>query len=429
MTRDTAHPYLMALLNPSGGEPPVTEEGESEWAQAVEGAEAQDLSPIVFRWLVERSEHRPVLRRLAAGLRPRMAQRAARSMFLAEELALILKSLDQRGIACIPIRGPALATQLYGDPTARFFGDLDLLVQRTQLSEVGTALAELDYREVDRRPGFAKTYSYTLEFVKERPARVCVEPHWTIAYPPFADCMDMDAVWARAVPGRVVGVDTLLLSRSDLLLHLCFHLIHKGAQAPLLWWYELDLVIRQEPDTLDWTQVLHMARQTGQHELLAGLLGEVRALLGSPIPAPIFTQLRAPSEPVPRNFLYRRLTPLLRGDSDVDGRESLAHLLTMRGFQAKWRYACGILFPSSDFMRAHYGLSGRPWLGFRYMARLLYFLWEGGKGLVGLVAIRPTPRQSPPYQASLEPPRSITSRRRGSLPQAVASKPQGPATP
>lgn len=397
MTVPTVHPFLMGLLTDAatpGLAPPPDD--AARWALLIEEAEAESLLPFLARWLNASAENRNTFALAVGRIRPILATIAARNLVLAEELTRLLRRLRAERLPCIPFRGPALAEYLYGDVTLRTMSDLDILVPRNRLSDVGGILAGLGYREIDRRPGFARAYSYTLEFVKESPPRVCVEPHWTIAYPPFADLVDMDAVWQRAVPGTVGGVDTLLLSRTDLLLHLCFHLIHKGEQAPLLWWYELDLVIRKEPDSLDWTQVLHIARQTGQGELLAGLLSEVRALFGSPIPAFIFTQPKAPSESVPRNFLHRRLTPLLRGDSDVDGRESLAQFLTMKGFQAKWRYACGILFPSSEFMRVHYGLSGRPWLGFRYMARLLYFLWEGGKGLVGMVAIRPTPRQSPP---------------------------------
>ncbi len=397
MTIPAVHPFLMGLLTDAAapGLAPPPDDG-ARWASLIEEAEAESLLPLLARWLNASAENRNTFALAVGRIRPILATIAARNLVLAEELASLLRRLQKHQLPCIPFRGPALAESLYGDVTVRTMNDLDILVPRSRLSDVGGILADLGYREIDRRPGFARTYSYTLEFVKESPPRVCVEPHWTIAYPPFADLVDMDAVWQRAVPGTVGGVDTLLLSRTDLLLHLCFHLIHKGEQAPLLWWYELDLVIRKEPDSLDWTQVLHIARQTDRGELLAGLLSEVRALFGSPIPAFILTQLKAPSEPVSRNFLHRRLTPLLRGDSDVDGRESLAQFLTMKGFRVKWRYACGILFPCSEFMRAHYGLSGRPWLGFRYMARLLYFLWEGGKGLVGLVAIRPTPRQSPP---------------------------------
>lgn len=392
MIAPTTHPFLMGLLTGAAAPAPPPPNDAAPWEALIEEAEAAHLTSLLWRWLNTSEERRSTFAEAVGLVKPILAKVAARNLVLAEELASLLRRFQEHRLPCIPLRGPALAEQLYGDATARAMGDLDLLVRRDRLSDVEHILTAAGYREIDRRPGFARTFSYTLEFVKERNGSINVEPHWTIAYPPSVDRMDMDAVWVRAVPGTVVGVNTQVLSRTDLLLHLCFHLIHKGEQAPLLWWYELNLVIRQEPDTLDWTQVLHNARRTGQGELLAELLDEVCTLFGSPIPAPLLAQLKAPSEPLSETFLHRRLTSLLRGDSGVDGRESLAHLLTMKGFQDKWRYACGILFPSSEFMRSHYGLSGRPWLGFRYIARLLYLLWEGGKGLMSLVTFRPAQR-------------------------------------
>lgn len=386
-------PFLMSVLTDAAGpaSPPPPED-VAQWESLVEEAEAEGLTQRLSRWLHASQERRRTFTAAVELIKPISVRIAAQNLVLAEELASLLRRFQAHRLPCIPVRGPALAEQLYGDVTARSMGDLDLLVPRDRLSETAHILTDAGYREIDRRPGFARTFSYTLEFVKERNGWITVEPHWTIAYPPVADRIDMDSVWRRAVPGRVGGVNTLLLNRTDLLLHLCFHLMHKREQAPLLWWYELALLIRREPASIDWAQVLHMAKQTDQGELLAETLGQVRALFRSPVPEPVLAQLAVQPEQTSRNFLRRRLTPLLRGD--VDGRESLAQLLVLKGFPAKWRYACGILFPSSEFMRAHYGLSGRPWLGYHYAARLLHFLWEGGKGLTGLVIGLPS-RQSP----------------------------------
>ncbi|TAJ07056.1 MAG: hypothetical protein EPO61_13835 [Nitrospirae bacterium] len=386
--------FLMSLLTDAAGPAvPPPPEDLAQWESLIEDAEAEGLTQLLSGWLHALPERRRTFAAAVELIRPILVKIAAQNLVLAEELSSLLRRFQDHRLPCIPIRGPALAEQLYGDVTARAMGDLDLLVPRDRLPEIAGLLTDAGYREIDRRPGFARTFSYTLEFVKKRHGWIYVEPHWTIAYPPVADRIDMDSVWQRAVPGHVAGVNTLLLNRTDLLLHLCFHLLHKREQAPLLWWRELALLIRQEPAAIDWAQVLRMAKQTGQGELLAETLGQVRALFRSPVPEPVLAQLAVQPEQTSRNFLRRRLAPLLRGDSCVDGRESLAQLLVLKGFPAKWRYACGILFPSSEFMRAHYGLTGRPWLGYHYAARLLHLLWEGGKGLAEL-ALRPSSRQS-----------------------------------
>jgi len=295
---------------------------------------------------------------------------------LGDELAGILRACALHHIPSIPIRGLALADQLYGDFAVRPIGDLDLLVRKETLSEVTRLLLGLGYREVDRRPGFARTYSYTLEFVKDRHGMILVEPHWTLAYPPIADLVDMERVWRRAQPCRLLGLETWRLSQPDLFLHLSFHLLHKWADAPLLWFYELDQVIRQDPASLDWDLVLRTARDTGQGVLLARVVEQTRALFQSPIPDAVITSLASAQAASVTQGLPRLLSA-----SDVDGRESLALLFKIKGLRAKSRYVLGLLFPSRTFMHLHYGVSGPGGLGLRYVARLLYLVREGAKGL------------------------------------------------
>lgn len=323
----------------------------------------------------------------------------ARNLILGDELAGVLRALALHDLPSIPIRGLALAEQLYGDFAVRPIGDLDLLVRKETLSEVAKVLLGLGYHEIDRRPGFARTYSYTLEFVKDRHGMILVEPHWTLAYPPIADLVDMERVWRRAVPCRLLGLETWRLSQPDLFLHLSFHLLHKWADAPLLWFYELDQVIRQDPAALDWEVVLQTARETGQGALLARVAEKARDLFQSPIPDSVISQLastRAASSSAPsaRRSAIRAL-PLLLSTSDVDGRESLAQLFRIQGLRARCRYAFALLFPSRHFMRLHYGGAGPCRLSLHYCTRLLYLLREGGKGLWKLLAAQADSASAP----------------------------------
>jgi len=247
---------------------------------------------------------------------------------------------------------------------------------------VAAILQRLGYREIDRRPGFAQAFCHTLEFFKDRHGWIIVEPHWTIAYPPFVDRVDMEGVWRRCSRGRVVGVDTWLLAPEDLLLHLCLHLVHRGGTAPLLWSYEIDRLVRQEEAALDWHRLVVTAREAGLESLLSRTLGKVRALLATPLPDRILDQLA--NAPAP--FLEGRLVGLLAGGSSVDGKESLALLFTLKGFRAKLKYALALLFPSPEFMRVEYGLTSETQLGVAYLRRFRFLVWEGCRGIVRLIA-------------------------------------------
>lgn len=310
-----------------------------------------------------------------------MVALTARNLALAAELRSILHAFQSERVACAPVRGLALAERLYGDLTARPVGDLDLLVRKEDLPRVAETLRGLGFHPLEHLRGFAEAFSYTLVFLKDGSGWVIVEPHWTIVYPPFVDRLDMRGVWERCVRGRVAGVETWLLGCEDELLHLCLHLAHPDGTAPLLWFYELDRLLRQEQERVDWARFLSIARQAQLEFVLGEVLRTVQAFFQTPIPGHVLDQLRV----LPGTSVEGRLLRLLAGTSSVNGREELAVLLTLRGFPSKLRYALGLLFPAPQFMMTRYGCAGPTRLGFAYFRRFCRLSWEVSKGVMKLL--------------------------------------------
>lgn len=393
---NASYPLLVNLLrnyHDNGAILPNAE--EHDWLVVIRDAARHGLTHFLYDLFSRPGVRNGVPTQLLEEIKRACFRLAASNLMLSGELRAILLTFEERHLRCAPLRGLALAELLYGDVTARPMGDIDLLVRKEDLQEVTALLKGLGFQEIDRRPGFAQAFSYTLEFFKDRHGSVIVEPHWSIAYPPFVDRVDMDQVWKRCVRGRVVGVETWLLGRADLLVHLCFHLIHRGESAPLLWFYELDRLIQKEKIALDWPQVLLLARESGLEAFLAEVLGKVKGLFDSPIPDHVLWQLRAQITPRPARAVESRLVHLLAGQSRVDGLESFALLFTIKGIRVKLRYAFALLFPSSEFMRLHYGLSSRRQLALCYLSRFIRLCWEGLKGISGLLLSSRTSRQAP----------------------------------
>ncbi|MBI4588190.1 MAG: nucleotidyltransferase family protein [Candidatus Rokubacteria bacterium] len=383
MIPPTVHPFLMGLLR--GADPsmllPLAPE-DRDWQKIIGDAAAQGFTPLLYRWLKGSDAGRRLPAELADRLEAECFGLAARNLLLSSELAGILRAFEERRIPCAPLRGPALAERLYGDITARPMGDLDLLVRKEDLPEVAGILRSLGFREMDRRPGFAQAFSYTLKFFKDRHGWIIVEPHWTLAYPPFVGRVDMDEVWRRCVRGPVVGVESWVLGREELLLHLCLHLTHRDGTAPLLWSYELDRLVRLEGEGLDWSRVLTLARQAKVEFLLSRVLARVTALFATPIPGQVLGQLAGQ----PSRSVEGRLVRLLAGGAQVDGKESLAVFFALEGLGAKLRYAVALLFPSPAFMRIQYGVTRRGPLGLAYLRRCCRLGWESAKGVAKLLS-------------------------------------------
>ncbi|MGH7256589.1 MAG: nucleotidyltransferase domain-containing protein, partial [Nitrospirales bacterium] len=332
MRADTDVAFLLNLAGqPKHDTLPPSHRDDTAWATLLEQAAFHGLTVPLYRWALDQPRQPamplPLFRRLKAEV---FAQRA-RNLLLTEELIAILAALEARSLDGVPLRGPVLAEQLYEDVTARPMGDLDLLVRKEQMGQVAESLARLGYREMDRRPGFAQAFWYTSKFIKDHHGWVVVEPHWTIAYPPFADRLDMDAVWNRTGRTEILGLATRLLHPTDLCLHLCFHMKHRGDTAPLLWATELERLLRRHADELDWPEFVRVALATGQEDALLACLNDLIARFDSPVPPDVMRDLQprplAAGEGIGR--LERRLSRMTAQGRSIDGLESLALLLTL----------------------------------------------------------------------------------------------------
>ncbi|MBI4638602.1 MAG: nucleotidyltransferase family protein [Candidatus Rokubacteria bacterium] len=377
MTADRTHPLLLQALRESSVEPLLTL-APDEWVAVVAEAERQGLVPLLHDWITRTGRRERVPAQALDRLKGERIAVAARSLFLATELVAILRAFEASNVRCAPLRGPALAEQLHGDLTLRPMGDLDLLVRKDQLTQLSEVLGSLGFQEVDRRPGFARAYSYTLKLVKDSHLPVVVEPHWTIAYPPFVDAVDMPGVWQRCSRGTAVGVETWRLGREDTFVNLCLHAVHRD-DAPLLWFWELDRLVRREP--LAWRLIVSRCHAAGIGVLLAAALERTRALFATPVPEEGLAPLAGPASRGSRSRLVR----LLADGRDVDGRESLALFLALPGLRARLRYLVALLFPTPAFMRLHYGVRRRDEVARAYVGRLARFSWEALKGLLRLV--------------------------------------------
>jgi len=346
------------------------------WHKLINEAKFSGLAPLLARAMAETKKAQPP-EDARQELQELLAKTAATNLLLAEELVAILRAAQARGLACAPLRGVALSEQLHGDITLRPTGDVDVLVKREQLPDVRRLFSELGYREVEPRAGFADAFEYTLEYFKDGPIGLIAEPHLTIAYPPFSNQLDMAGVWSRSTQATVLGVSCSALSIEDALIHLCLHWLHHQKDAPLLWLYEINLLIRKQH--INWMLMVEIASAAGVAALIGRVLGTVTELFQTPLPEQALHNLQEAALGGDA-----RITTLLSQKPQVRGRERLALFLTLPGLRAKLRYAAGFLFPSAEFIREQYGITGKWRIGLTYLRRVAGLMWDGARGLLHL---------------------------------------------
>jgi hypothetical protein len=271
----------------------IVEEGEVDWTLVVRRAIAHGLTPLLA-WNLARSSSDSLPVELAGALRDLLAQNHARNRVLANEVLTIVDLLETHNIPAIPIKGPVLAKNLFGDWGLRQSGDLDLLVPERCVSSALDVLASRGYklRESLSADQDAAYRRYWYHFDLESPGQlILVELHWNLTPRSMAVRFDLDGLWERAGTVPFEGRSVLSLSSEDYLIFLCVH----GSKHL---WCRLNLVcdiheFLSAHTTIDWKRCLELARKQGCERMLLLGLRLAEALLETELPKPVRGRISA----------------------------------------------------------------------------------------------------------------------------------------
>jgi len=238
---------------------------EESWERLLESAVRHDLAPVLYSRLNEHGIDVPA--GIGQKLRQSYLASAARSMCQFNELGIILRALQAAGIPVIPLKGACLAEAVYGNIALRPMGDADLLVQSRDVRKAIDVLRLRGFApEGAFDPVAEQTISHGVPMVRTGGLRV--DLHWTLVGP--RDCTrfgpkDLDEIWSRAKPGNVGGVSVLLLSPTDLLLHLCMHAAvgHRFSSIGLRSFLDMTLVVERYKEAIDWEEFAARANRWG----------------------------------------------------------------------------------------------------------------------------------------------------------------------
>ena len=261
-----------------------------DWEVVMRAAPRQGVMPSVYRALI------PALAsHLPASVQDRMRREvhgnAVRNRHMAAEMVRLCRLLEKHGVRALALKGPALASGVYGDLTLRQFTDLDLLVRQDGLGAAIAALAGDGFRTKAplKKIGSELPSGWEMTFMRER-GLYQLDLHWRLSPPYFPFTPEGDELWTRAVevdlgPGRVYA-----LSPEDLMLFLCAHGAKHG-------WQSLsgvcDVAHAACAYQYDWEALAARARSLGSLRIL--LLGLLLAhdLLGTAIPDALIDAARA----------------------------------------------------------------------------------------------------------------------------------------
>jgi hypothetical protein len=256
---------------------------EADWDGFVALAEHHRVLPLVHAGLEQCHDLIPV--RVRQRLQSLVLEHARSALWFTSEMLRIVRHLDDRGIPVIPYKGPVLAQALYGDVCLRQFGDLDFLVQDTDVFRARAALRELGYECEQKmtarqeRAHLASHYEHTFSGARKRNL---IELKWRILPRFYAVDFDFAGFFERAVTINIADVPLRTLCDEDLLLVLS---VHAAKHA----WNQLSLVadiarLAAQPDC-DWNKIVAQTKKLRVERIVLANLCLARELFGMEMPA------------------------------------------------------------------------------------------------------------------------------------------------
>ena len=271
-----------------------------DWDWVIRKACLHGIVPIVYRTLEGMTEGRvpkAVLNKLWVYTR----MIADRNTLLVDELNTILKLFSSNGIEAIPLKGPLLTAELYGNLELRPMTDLDILVRTRDVLKAKRLLLTRGYlpeKVLDTRQ--EKEYlKHDCEFhFYQANQKLNLDLHWRIVR---WQTFKTDFLWSRAVIASSGDIQSLWLAPEELFLFLCIHL-DKHYWYQLKWILDIALVLVRHP-TMNWDRVKELACGTGNRRTILRVLYVVDRILDVPAPPKLAQEVHAD----PRNPAYASL--------------------------------------------------------------------------------------------------------------------------
>jgi hypothetical protein len=230
---------------------------------------------------------------------------ARRYIYLRQALETVLIALAADGVPVILLKGIVLAEALYDDPVLRRTGDIDLLVQRSDLQRTVRCLEALGWRlknadsaaEARRMmvPDYVAEDWQRGEWTFQDDAGISLDLHihlvpsvwFRIGY-----TLAEDEIWAAAVPAAVFPELAHEMSGAHTLIYLCVHLARHGI-APLTGLLDVDQYVRRltAGEAWNWDDFLACCERWHVRSAVYHAFDFCRWLYGTPLPDRVMDRL------------------------------------------------------------------------------------------------------------------------------------------
>ncbi len=297
----------------------------------------------------------------------------ARNVLITEKMKKICGQFNANGLKVMVLKGPFLGEFIYKDAGTRPMGDLDLLIEKKDISAADRLLRANGYFTLEGAVAAAgrneNSTINTLQYKESGGDNFFVHLHWHLincTWPLnyLVSKMDMSRVWEQAVPVKMSGIDLCSLLPEHLLLYLCSHYLTHGFR-PLILTADICRVMDVYGDDLSAGRLWQEAERLGMQEMFFGALYFL-TLSGR---KDIFGRFALAEE---KFSGVKRLCDFgfTHGGKTLRAAAYLICLLGQKGLKGKLYYVFRTFFPGKEVLAHNFGLLPEK-IGFGHYLRRL----------------------------------------------------------
>jgi hypothetical protein len=269
---------LRALLTP-----------KLNWTDLLELAEAHGVAVILAR-RVRDLQFAEVPRDVLEKLQNRIRTQQLFSLGMTAELFRTLQAFANAGIETVLTKGPVTSLLGYGEPAARSYVDLDLLIRDRDSYKASQCMLALGFHS-DIPEAAMRAKKIPGEYLFQKPSHNCtVELHTEHTFRYYPEPMHIEELFARKRTMLLDGRNVPALKLEDELVLNCIH----GAKhfwERLIWVSDVAAITAKHPE-IDWQKARHAAAEVGASRILRVGVQVGAMLFGMALPAAMAEEIR-----------------------------------------------------------------------------------------------------------------------------------------
>ena len=285
----------------------------------------------------------------------------SRNIRIYRQISAVLASLNQEGLAVIPLKGIFLAEKVYGNIALRKIGDIDLLIKRQDLPRIDQVLGNLGYHTPIQKKllsyAIKKAYLNSIDYFKGDRKSPTLHLHWhivNVSLPTYmySQAIQMERFWQFSQASTLAAAPTFEFSPEHLIIYLSEHAV-KHSFDRLILLSDIDAVIKRYEGKIDWEKLIQEAKGLGMQRQLFYSLYLTKDFLDADIPERALSSI----EPKRWGFLERKFFNSVCRNRRKTKLCYFVYLNMVKGVMNKSRFVLRTFFPAPCVLALTFNLN------------------------------------------------------------------------